>query len=804
MPQVDEHGYDKEPKSADYTEASFKYVYDSLMKTKEKNSNELCIEWFPGYGCAIIFHRAKNQWSTNLSIDVIGLDNHEFKVHVGQRKYQNTAVSNSFSVLSVGQINVNDKSSFYDRFQKVLQKTSKKVGNDRSAEGGKQGHQRTPAFIHAILNQVLIGGYKSNEVYQCKDVLPIGGFTDVGLHTGGQKRDTCYSLASSVFKFLFKTNSFDPVMAHFHMHLLEKMILEIDVIDTGFAKQENLIAPNPKINFIFHSLKHLSLICAHLSENDYQLQDFYDKMKAFRVKINMSLKKFDSANLEKNSLAGSKFQPYNPSIELPAFRPPQTAEQMTPEALQGLIEENIGQFLSPSPKDNIERSVLWATKMKGEIKQSNTKLFIFLRRIESVFWHISEQNFETSPLSISVIDGIMSLVDDYRAAVHIYSQQNSEILNRVRCVELLLVWVSYCAVFNAMIHVHDDMKGFGVALKYKDLKHLLLHDTTHLIVLERVARFLNAHTVDDKDLFSTKEEEENWTSPTFEMGEMYAKRHFESIWLKEKKDADHRTKKHWEEVVRKQDLARKLRRELGQLESDLSYELPKMNDYDSHGYRTSRGKRAQEAVDHLRSRISSKETEITEAEKAPPAIIQPIPKCKHKARKVIFFLYMPNEFQYLSHLTFTAQQLLVPKPWSNLCIESRNDGDEVFRTLKVNKEIHCWKHHYDENQKCTHHRPAETRTGEKLYVSLSMHTDAPNRNRIGPCHVDHFSCQSDGVWYPDLSNIRMVWKGGKFNWDHHKSEGEFNPFKIKGDFAGKKKLGKIVSSSHTLVITLGD
>ena len=57
---------------------------------------------------------------------------------------------------------------------------------------------------------------------------------------------------------------------------------------------------------------------------------------------------------------------------------------------------------------------------------------------------------------------------------------------------------------------------------------------------------------------------------------------------------------------------------------------------------------------------------------------------------------------------------------------------------------------------------------------------------IGPIFIDDFECINDGVWYPDQSNIRLVWKGGKNTWDRHGSNKEFNPFKIGRDLTGEK------------------
>lgn len=62
---------------------------------------------------------------------------------------------------------------------------------------------------------------------------------------------------------------------------------------------------------------------------------------------------------------------------------------------------------------------------------------------------------------------------------------------------------------------------------------------------------------------------QDWDSATFQMGHRYSKAFLSSTLAKEKQDAKSRVNKHWLEVQRKQELARKLRNELQSLQRDL-------------------------------------------------------------------------------------------------------------------------------------------------------------------------------------------------------------------------------------------
>ena len=52
--------------------------------------------------------------------------------------------------------------------------------------------------------------------------------------------------------------------------------------------------PDPRIDYIFYSIKCLAKLCASLTDNAYCLPGFYDKMKEFREDLNRVLARFDS------------------------------------------------------------------------------------------------------------------------------------------------------------------------------------------------------------------------------------------------------------------------------------------------------------------------------------------------------------------------------------------------------------------------------------------------------------------------------------------------------------------------------
>lgn len=106
------------------------------------------------------------------------------------------SVAGGASIIHAGAVEEKQWEVLFSNFQQALAKASKRQGYNRTAAGGNQGHQRTPAMICALLKDAkaaLDGDGAARH-------LPAGGFTDVGLHTGGSPRDTAWSLAREVFK----------------------------------------------------------------------------------------------------------------------------------------------------------------------------------------------------------------------------------------------------------------------------------------------------------------------------------------------------------------------------------------------------------------------------------------------------------------------------------------------------------------------------------------------------------------------------------------------------------------------------
>jgi hypothetical protein len=121
----------------------------------------------------------------------------------------------SGTVLPCGTVAAQEYAAFSTSLQELMSDAQSRTGDRRSAAGGQQGHQRTPAFVYALVRQALedtkgdhgtSGGVAAAGMQQ-----PRGGFMDVGLHTGGTPRDTAWPLVREAIKV-----GVDVFISHWH------------------------------------------------------------------------------------------------------------------------------------------------------------------------------------------------------------------------------------------------------------------------------------------------------------------------------------------------------------------------------------------------------------------------------------------------------------------------------------------------------------------------------------------------------------------------------------------------------------
>lgn len=151
---------------------------------------------------------------------------------------------------------------------------------------------------------------------------------------------------------------------------------------------------------------------------------------------------------------------------------------------------------------------------------------------------------------------------------------------------------------------------------------------------------------------------------------------------------------------------------------------------------------ASSACSTVKAEIETTEARIRVVNDIAP-VLQPLPQGEDAALQVLFFMHMPAEFRSLSHLSFQARQVLLPRKW---------DSDSAISAAVRKPSLNGWSTYYNSHQ--------PSRRGLDGPVALGY------SGRIGEPEtvVDRCTRPSDGIWHPDsLAPGCMLWRGGSFS-----------------------------------------
>ncbi|GIL75394.1 hypothetical protein Vretifemale_5196 [Volvox reticuliferus] len=420
---------------------------------------------------------------------------------------------------------------------------------------------------------------------------------------------------------------------------------------------------------------------------------------------------------------------------------------------------------------------------------------LLLRSIEREFFRRAVLGFDAAlnQLGLAEVIALEKVVDLYRNVLNAFlKQQEAEQQKRqqrlgqkqqppppavmrveLRSRELLVVWVAYCLVREAALRQHPLVSNYGVFGSHHDLRHLVLSDRTSVDAALSVAAYLQRNSVIGRQLFSLHDAGVS----TMDMAEEYVKGcpRLLDIWSLEQQDAEARVAAHWAEVLRKQELARKLRPELDELESEgrrLDRELADARSLANMCQQTYRDdvKKVLQKVRNNERATKSKRNELEDAERAPAPVVQPLPRSSTLAQRWLFFLHMPPLLRHLSRFSFLAQQMLLPRPISPEVARAIGTAYYTNLTTYYNDQRHCRTFLRNERLQQSH----DGQEGRVMFWSKST---VPDHKDIGPKKVDQCTSRSDGVWYPDVLETSMAWAGSGSLVDLG-FPARFNPFAV--------------------------
>ena len=453
---------------------------------------------------------------------------------------------------------------------------------------------------------------------------------------------------------------------------------------------------------------------------------------------------------------------------------------------RALALDNLGVFTllaGEFNRDSCPEVLEWLESKEVTDIQGQLQSQLVLQTVEQWIFKLAGGLSSNEPLPFKDIGRLEKIVELYRGHVDAFlksdlamARMGAEMLSK----ETLVVWTSYALIDSAVRKHHPSlMKPYGVSLDYKDMQHLVLCDRLSSDASLSVAKYLDSNSM-HLSVFCLPDGATQLLAQDFCRGKEDGG-HIMEIWAKEKKNAADRRKYLWVEIQRKQALHAVLAKELGQLERDLVRKKAEDDEarksFNGINFSSLRPvevqeearklKCAAEAMRAAQSAVYAKELEMVEADKPPPAVLQPLPSTEAEALTTLFALYMPAHFRTLSRMSFMAQQMLLPRaPYADTgCVS------------KLKKFLWSWEDHYNANQPIAEydtsdprklssdvlHRHSTDHEGSSGKVLFGSRKNCPGQDSF-PKSVRQYLSDGTGVWHPNLMP-EMGWAGGGFSLD---------------------------------------
>eukprot|EP00899_Mesostigma_viride_P003650 jgi/Mesvir1/13286/Mv16551-RA.1 len=825
------------------------------------------IIWFPSYGCAVVSLFALRAGDEMVAPLIVGLDGWDF-ASGGPSNAHYSSTAHSHALLCHPAVPKGRWHELVRNVNKMIQRAEEQARRTgkRTAAGDHKGHQKTPAFICSVFSDVVQSLFTGTEL----ETHPRGGFTDVGLHTGGVERDTCWALVREVAQVLLS-----------HVLLLSR-----DASTHGFAssplspkqlvavaeasmclwlleRQLALLTPETttpsSVTVVVDMLEHTALLGTQLSDcvsGNFQpapamvaTADHVDGLPVEPLDVVMAsptgsssghggdadvrsgierfAERLQSARLKLEALLQAREQmralpyqlPAEESVAAPRVEEPRVVLPAAPmlaassySDILAVANQNLGGLPILLPHASVRLALSWMKHSWAKVTDTTKELWsqLALQGLEqAVFGFAVDASASDGPgwVDPDVTPGeVMALVDNYRRVLAGVSGESfARMQVEVRSRETLMVWVAFC-VADARGCVEYPLLGeFGVALRWEDLRHLVLGDRLAVDAALAVGDYLRSRTEMGLEVFTLQDAGGGWQINTMAMAAEMAEesslsQHIASLWRAEQEDAEMRVQGHWQEVLRKQALVVKLREELADLERKLeglqsellsatnahaaacallkAYPHQQLRKgglqpccphhsqfHDSCAWKAERVARkaavdaahrmvssARVAENICNSRVRAKRAELTEAKRSPAPVFQPLPSDESKAKALLFLINMPEVLRQVAQLAFTAQEMLLPCRRGN---EGR--GADIAALVQEVPFAFEWHAYYNGHQVCEYHTPAATRKGSTGMVLLGSRQRPPTT--VGPADVEQCLHKHDGIWHPDGLSPTLGWQG---------------------------------------------
>ncbi|KAG6583243.1 uncharacterized protein IUM83_06184 [Phytophthora cinnamomi] len=213
--------------------------------------------------------------SAQVKLEVIFVDGWERVLHfLPSGECIHSSVPKTHHVLHCEVLDTQLPEEFETTFESGLHEAQQSKKAKRRATTNWLGHQKAPQFIAAVVHRsvALVNGRGDENSF-----VPNGGTTDVGQHTGGRPRDTCWALVKEAIErnLCCGNGLFRKTMSLFELSLLQS---EMEKAPNVFCA--NAVDVKSGCDWVDDMFFMLQVVVQHvieLLEDGYEVESFQEQ-----------------------------------------------------------------------------------------------------------------------------------------------------------------------------------------------------------------------------------------------------------------------------------------------------------------------------------------------------------------------------------------------------------------------------------------------------------------------------------------------------------------------------------------------
>ena len=753
-------------------------VLNHVSDILREKTDEILIKWFPKYRCALIAKLNEGFVSPVRSLGLLGLESYEMDAKYSwNTEFMQTCDATSFTVYPIAPVDDAKFENFMEFFKEEFRHL---ISQDHEKRLNR--HKRTtPAFMELVLTGALqrLTGKQVSGVRDLK-----GGWSEVPHHWGGD-----WALLNAVIEYLSTSIPYSSDLLAHSSHQRFLCYFQLWLLDAEMGlcvgKINSMSARNVK-SFINKSMIMMTTIARRAVDEIsgvLPVDDIERQLQECREKLSEKVLKSWQLVAGRHHLdPKDKLDVKNMSMEMLLRLKLSTSEELfrrkklnnCREALT-LSRKNIG--LLPI-FDNEIGSLMSYIQVLDQCSNKDSDMLIpslAASAVQNTMYELSS-NLKNSNFQVD-IEKMSQLVDSYRqwnrkllqiVCKTEIEKMKSRMIVEILSNEMLVMWSIFSLVHNTLKQKESLIEQYAVPLEWKDVALLVFSKKNAQKAALEVSAYLKRNS-NGRKLFDLSNQD-----ATLELAYNYASASYfyTNLWKKEQNDARKRESDHWDSVLRKKGEVERLQRDL----IDEERRLTKLQSESSSLSWLSDEERSRKRVldyqiSDVRSSISSIRYRIEREKKPPSPVFQPLPKDSQQSLTILFFLYIPGNYNLLARLAISAQQIL--RPVKQLCEHTALDEKEIANIDGLMETYGRFDSRWEAWSSYFNSQSSSSCSFEGVLHPYMKYTPP---DKVGPSDVMQMHSPGEGVWHPVNESPELLWNGGGFNLDSRDSN-FFNPFK---------------------------